>query len=183
MQCKIRNLTLFFLILQILTRFFIKLPNTAHMKENNGASSTHPPSLLPVRILFVDDDPAFLLMLEHGFSKNGIIAIPAQSGSEALMEITTARDPMDLVLTDYRMPEMDGLKLIKRLYAARPLFPIIFCSSYFPEDCLREVRKISKQIYPIRCLEKPIPVMQLCTYIREDIDRWKEWRRVFRKSL
>ena len=65
------------------------------------------------RILFVDDDPNTLLTLSKSAQILGHQALSAHSGQEAL-DLATSQSP-DLIVTDMRLPDVDGLMLIRRL--------------------------------------------------------------------
>jgi CheY-like chemotaxis protein len=56
----------------------------------------------------------------------GYLAITASSGSAALEALASA--PVDLVLSDYLMPDMDGVKLTKVLKARNPNLPVLLIS-------------------------------------------------------
>ena len=64
-------------------------------------------------ILFVDDDPFTLETLKKSVLLFGHEAVLASSGGEALT-LAATRSP-DLILTDMRLPDMDGLTLVKQL--------------------------------------------------------------------
>lgn len=65
------------------------------------------------RILVVDDEPEITLVLRSGFSRHGYEVRVASEGQAAL-DLFDAWSP-DLVVTDLSMPNMDGLKLCKKL--------------------------------------------------------------------
>jgi len=62
-------------------------------------------------IVIVDDDRATCQMIEDTYLKSGFITSCCQNGLEALRLIK--EKPVDLVVTDFRMPEMDGLELLR----------------------------------------------------------------------
>jgi CheY-like chemotaxis protein len=65
------------------------------------------------RILFVDDDPNTLMTLSRSVQIYGHTALQAHSGQEAL-DLATGQTP-DLIMTDMRLPDMDGVSLIRGL--------------------------------------------------------------------
>ncbi|HJW90878.1 MAG TPA: response regulator [Anaerolineales bacterium] len=65
------------------------------------------------RILFVDDDPFTLETLQKSVQLFGHLALLANSGAQALAMAT--KDPPDLIMTDMRLPDMDGLTLVNQL--------------------------------------------------------------------
>jgi len=77
-------------------------------------------------ILIVEDDPAQLRFLEAAVSNLGYRAITAPGGPEALEIIFGPKqEPIDLVLLDLVMPEVDGFEVLERVHPARPNLPII----------------------------------------------------------
>jgi len=72
------------------------------------------------RILIVDDDSALRESLGEALADLGHVAIPAADGAAALAAL--ARDPVDAVVLDLRMPGMDGLEVLRRI-RARPDSP------------------------------------------------------------
>ena len=73
------------------------------------------------QILVVDDEPKMRRVLEIMLQKMGHGVLPAGNGREALD--VYADHPVDLVITDLRMPEMDGVELLVRLRELNPMFP------------------------------------------------------------
>ncbi|MEX2262456.1 MAG: response regulator [Bryobacteraceae bacterium] len=81
-----------------------------------------------VSILLVDDNSHGLVARRTILEELGHRVITACSGDEALHRFSS--QSFDLVITDYRMPKMDGMQLIKRLRALRPALPIIMVSGF-----------------------------------------------------
>ncbi len=75
-------------------------------------------TLRDVIVLFVDDEPDLLSSLRRFLRREPYQKIFANSGREAL-EILSAR-PVDIVVSDLRMPEMDGMALLGRVKAGYP---------------------------------------------------------------
>jgi len=67
----------------------------------------------PCTVLVVDDDPAILRLLTSLLTSNGYDVCVASSGSEALTLI--GKEPPSIIITDWQMPEMDGLELVRRI--------------------------------------------------------------------
>ena len=67
----------------------------------------------PKKILVADDNEVILRVLRHLFESENYLVITAESGLEALK--LSLQEKPDLIITDYLMPEMDGLTLIKKL--------------------------------------------------------------------
>ena len=79
-------------------------------------------------ILVADDDPHIQEVLEVRLSSAGYEVILASDGREALDIL--ASTPVDLVISDIRMPGLDGLELQARLEKTAPNLPIIFLTAY-----------------------------------------------------
>ncbi|MDR1492783.1 MAG: diguanylate cyclase [Planctomycetaceae bacterium] len=67
----------------------------------------------PANILLVDDDPAMLKLLSHLLETEGYRVCAANNGSEAL-QLAMQESP-DVIITDWLMPEMNGLELCRRI--------------------------------------------------------------------
>ena len=81
------------------------------------------------RILLVDDNANGLAARKSVLEELGYSIVTCTSGADA-MEQFTSRGPFDLVVTDYKMPRMDGLELIGRLRKHTPGLPIVLISGY-----------------------------------------------------
>ncbi|MGP0174778.1 CHASE domain-containing protein [Pseudomonas sp. NCHU5208] len=71
-----------------------------------------------LRVLIVDDNPMALQLLQQTILDLGWQADTAASGEEALRCVQQAQPPYDIVLLDWRMPEMDGLEVAQRMRAS-----------------------------------------------------------------
>jgi len=79
-------------------------------------------------ILVADDDPHIQEVLEARLASAGYEVILASDGREALDIL--ARTPVDLVISDIRMPGLTGLELQANLEKTAPKLPIIFLTAY-----------------------------------------------------
>lgn len=79
-------------------------------------------------ILVVDDDSHIREVLDVRLSSAGYEVIQASDGGEALELL--GGTPVDLVISDIRMPGLDGLELQARLEKTAPTLPIIFLTAY-----------------------------------------------------
>jgi CheY-like chemotaxis protein len=73
------------------------------------------------RILIVDDDAPFLELLQLCFAKANFDVILASNGEEAL-KILLESEPPALVLSDFMMPEVNGIELVRHIKASAKLF-------------------------------------------------------------
>lgn len=101
-------------------------------------------------VIVVDDDPIMLQSYEAILKEAGRTVITRQDGQSALTDIHGGLR-VDLVITDYRMPGMDGLELVTQLKRLAPQVPVIMCSLYMRSDVY--VKGLSLGI--VAYLEKP----------------------------
>jgi CheY-like chemotaxis protein len=96
------------------------------------AAVIKPPPLDTLSILVVDDEPAFRSLLVDTLSQDGYHVIEAGDGAEAVVALEKAKH-VDLVVTDVRMPQMDGISMANELRKTQPWVPIVFITGY-PKD-------------------------------------------------
>ncbi|MEW6486652.1 MAG: sigma-54 dependent transcriptional regulator [Thermodesulfobacteriota bacterium] len=80
------------------------------------------------KVLVVDDDASLRRVLEYNLAQEGHAVATAASGEEALAAL--ARGRFDLVVTDIKMPGMDGLDLLRRIRADSPDTPVIVITAF-----------------------------------------------------
>ena len=82
----------------------------------------------PQSILVVDDDPNILAVLEARLASAGYTVLCAEGGHGALAVL--AEKPVDLMISDIRMPDMGGMELLKAVEKSYPGLPIIFLTAH-----------------------------------------------------
>jgi two-component system response regulator AtoC len=116
-------------------------------------------------ILVVDDDPAMRHLLSVILTDHGWEARAVASAEDALREIEL-RDP-DLVLTDVRMPGMDGLALLREIQRRRPDLTVIVMSAYGAQEAAIEAMKAGAYDY----LSKPFRRDEVVLVLRKAEER------------
>jgi two-component system, NtrC family, response regulator HydG len=89
-----------------------------------------------LRILIVDDDQRMTRTLNDIFSVAGYRSVEANSGSQALELVRT--QAFDCVLTDVRMPGMDGVELHRQLHQVQPGLPVVLMTAYASDEIIRK---------------------------------------------
>jgi DNA-binding response OmpR family regulator len=79
-------------------------------------------------ILIVDDEKNLLKLYEKEFTEEGYHVITAGSGPEALQKIQ--QGPLDLVILDIRMPDLNGVETLKKIMESTSKVPVILNSAY-----------------------------------------------------
>jgi DNA-binding NtrC family response regulator len=113
-----------------------------------------------MKILVVDDEGPLREMLQRGLSQIGEYSVEtAQNGQEAIEKIE--KDIFDLVLTDLKMPEMDGLELLKMIKGTRPEIMVILMTAYGSVESAVEAMKVGANDY----ITKPIDFNELLIHV------------------
>jgi len=117
------------------------------------------------RVLIAEDD-ALLAETVHDFLvQEGFVAAIAADGQAALQ--IAADMPFDVLLTDLRMPVMDGVELIRRLRSERPTLPVVVMSGNAPADLNETLRHYGSG--PLVILRKPMRVGQLLQALQQTL--------------
>lgn len=116
------------------------------------------------RILVVDDEPAIQRLVARALEEEGYEVAVVSDGQEAFDAVTRADPVYDLVVTNNRMPHMDGAELITRLRADFPGLPIVHL-----DDRSQEYRMQLPADVPT--LYKPFDVDRLLDAVRRYVRR------------
>ncbi|EHA7101005.1 two-component system response regulator GlrR [Salmonella enterica] len=82
----------------------------------------------PAHLLLVDDDPGLLKLLGMCLTSEGYSVVTAESGQEGLRVLH--REKVDLVISDLRMDEMDGMQLFTEIQKVQPGMPVIILTAH-----------------------------------------------------
>ena len=82
-----------------------------------------------ITILAVDDEPGVLALVRRCLDDERVTVLEATSGQEALEEIPK-NAPLDLLITDMRMPEMEGDELARQVRALDPDLKVLYLTSH-----------------------------------------------------
>jgi DNA-binding response OmpR family regulator len=110
------------------------------------------------RVLFIEDEPALRLSYERAFASRYDAAYAA-SGAEGLALLGSHRP--DVVVLDLRLPDTDGIDLLRRMRAARPGLPVVITSAYISLEPQLQVLDLSHSAY----LVKPFDLADLGRHI------------------
>ena len=112
-------------------------------------------------VLVVEDDASVRGVARRMLERHGYTVFEAEHGVDALGQIEHRGDEVDLVLTDVRMPGLDGRELARRLRAERPSLPVVLMSGYPSE---------SATAADLRFLAKPFTAGALLHMVRDALD-------------
>lgn len=126
-------------------------------------------------ILIVDDEKNYLTILSAILEDEGLEVLTALGGQEAL-EIHKTSD-LDLILTDMKMPTMDGIELLENLKSVDPDLPVIMMTAHGTVDKAVEAMQKGAYTYVL----KPFDNERLIIYVKKAISMYqvvKENRRL-----
>ncbi len=112
------------------------------------------------RYLLVDDNKALAENLAEILRDEGAEVVIANQGAEALRLISSTQ--FDALITDMRMPVMDGAGLLKALRAVDPGLPVLVMTAYTGESDLQDARHSGV----LAVLPKPVPIAQLLSLVQ-----------------
>lgn len=118
----------------------------------------------PKTVLLVDDDESLRRVVEYNLHEEGYRVLTAVDGRSGLQAFQA--EAVDLMLTDVRMPEMDGLELLTRVKAVQPDLPVIVLTAHGTIDSAVEAMKLGAFDY----LTKPFNREQLKAAVRKAFD-------------
>ena len=118
-------------------------------------------------MLVVEDEESLRAGIRRLLQSEGYTVLEAQNGATALQLLEgTTSDSIALVLTDLRMPVMDGRQLASALARRRPSLPIVFMSGFTAQ--LMDLRLVSPNL---AFLAKPFRNDDLLAAVRNQLGR------------
>lgn len=116
-------------------------------------------------ILVVDDNPDTLVCYEEILNLSGYKVITCRDGQSALSAVREGINA-DLIITDYRMPGMDGLELITQLKKHVPSIPVIMSSVNMRSDIYEKALSLGIVEYMV----KPVGLNELTRAVAVALD-------------
>ena len=114
-------------------------------------------------ILLVEDEEAVRSFAARALKMRGYSVLEASGGEEALEIVRSHRSPIDLLITDVVMPNMDGPTLVRAVKRLKPEMAVIFMSGYAEEAFRRNDEKAED----LHFLPKPFGLKQLAAKVKE----------------
>lgn len=124
------------------------------------------------QILFVDDDREILVMVEQYLTMKGYAVTTVDNGRQAV-EIIKSKT-IDIVFTDYKMPEFNGLELLAAIKKHRPRTEVVMVTGYGSMESAIEAMKFGSRDY----LQKPFKL----DHLKLIIDRIVEEKKIADKA-
>lgn len=142
--------------------FPLSIENVLHETDSSKARST---TYQPGTVLLVDDDDVVLEITGAMLERLGFQILTAEDGIEGLEVLRQHLNEIQLVLTDFAMPRMNGLTMLTPLKEIAPEMPVILASGYSEERVLDSTHKNSPEVF----LEKPYGMDELKKAIHDSL--------------
>jgi DNA-binding NtrC family response regulator len=124
------------------------------------------------RVLCVDDDPAMVLMVEGLLRRAGYEVTTFEEPAAALAHLLAHPAAFDVVVTDYNMPEMNGMALAAALMRAVPGLPVIITSGFISD----EMRQQASELRLSALLQKEYTLERLAGLVHKVLESRRDRR-------
>ena len=128
------------------------------------------PGLEKARVLVVEDDDAMRAFLDESLREEGYIVRTASNTLSAIVALLG--DPVDVLVIDWKMPDLDGFALLSAVRRCFPELPVIFVTAFARPDVER--RAIEQGAFSF--LPKPFRLNVLLAEIRRALEARPDWR-------
>ena len=133
---------------------------------------------MPATILVVDDEPLIRWTLSERFGQDGHAVVEAGTGQDALAKFGPG---IDLVMLDFKLPDSDGLRVLKSMKAADPDVPVILLTAFSSIETAVEAMKQGAYHYankPFNLDELSLVVAQALetTHLRREVKQLRASR-------
>ncbi len=117
------------------------------------------------RILLIDDEPAQITSISSFLKRRNFTVLSANSGKEGMEVLQNGN--VDLVFTDFRMPDMNGLEVLKATKAFNPEIPVVVMTAFSDTEDAVQVMKEGAFDY----LSKPVNLDELEALVQKARER------------
>jgi CheY-like chemotaxis protein len=99
----------------------------------------------PIKVMVVDDTEHVRRMLRNMLELDGFVVVAEAGGGIAAVEAVADADP-DVVVVDYKMPEIDGLETARRIREVRPDQVMILYTAFVDPELERKAREVGVSV-------------------------------------
>ena len=117
----------------------------------------------PITVLIVDDEALIRWSLAEVLSSCGHRVTEADSARAALDALAIAREAIDVVLLDYRLPDSADLGLLARIRQLSPGSAVVMMTAYGTEELARDAQSLGAY----RVLHKPLDIHDVDALVRD----------------
>ena len=129
-------------------------------------------------ILIVDDEQSYRQLLSLVFEGDGHTIRTASNGREALSLLQI--EPADVVISDVRMPDMDGIEMLSSVRETQPDLGVVLMTAFASVETAREAFKLGADDF----IQKPFDVEELKLIVRKTLEKQAliDENRAFRRA-
>src|SRR5919112_851762 len=129
-------------------------------------------------LLIVDDEPGMRQLLSHVFGRAGHSVRAAENGAKALELLK--QEPADLIVSDVKMPDMNGIELLRRVREFSPDVSVVMMTAFATVETAREAFKLGADDF----IQKPFDVDELKLIVEKALERLRLLRenRAFKRA-
>ena len=117
------------------------------------------------KVLLIEDEPSSAVLLQHILQDGGYEVAGAKDGAEGLE--AADREAFEAVVTDMRMPRVDGLEVINRLHVVRPQLPVILISGFLTPELAIQAERLGAY----GCVVKPPDSAELLGLLEQAVSQ------------
>ncbi len=141
----------------------IYLPRMANEAASTSKQFRQKPAVVPETILLVEDEEMILSLGKAILERHGYSVLASRDPQEALEMVQSYDSPVDLLITDVVMPNMNGRDLEEKVKRLNPGIKVVFMSGY-TSDVIDSCGVIEQNVH---FLQKPFSVSSLVMKVRE----------------
>jgi PAS domain S-box-containing protein len=116
------------------------VPVTRHPPGEDGKEPS------PIQVLYIDDEPALLDPIRHYLERKGVFAVDTLTSAASALE-KLRKKKYDVIVSDYQMPVMDGIQLLRKLREEKNPIPFIIFTGKGHEDVVVEAYNAGADFY------------------------------------
>ena len=116
-------------------------------------------------ILIADDEKLLRWAICQAFTKAGFKVITVTDGSQALAELEKTKFKIDLIISDYKMPNLNGLELYRQSSQINPALKFVIITAYKTEV----ERLLGEDTVRVKILQKPFDLEELQQIVNQQI--------------
>ena len=117
------------------------------------------------KILIVDDEQSYRQLLTLVFEEQGNTVRTAMNGRQALELL--AAEPSDIIIADVKMPDMDGIEMLRAVRETLPDLGVILMTAFASVETAREAFKLGADDF----IQKPFDVEELKLIVRKTLEK------------
>ena len=116
-------------------------------------------------LLIVDDEQSYRQLLSLVFEGNGHTIRTASNGREAVEMLR--QEPADLIISDVKMPDMDGIALLQAVREFLPDVAVVMMTAFASVETAREAFKLGADDF----IQKPFDVEELKLIVKKALEK------------